>query len=870
MRHRLQILVSALLALCLLTSLIPPALAGDTPTFGVDMARTRRINSSAALYQGYAMYSPKASDYPISPGLQSYSTPTEYTANDGTHVVLTYAWEGKDGYLYGLQESTNAIGGLWGGPVTFNTQTALQAAGVSGPTTVDGYTTIGVGQYLYAWPNQYVPGQTSAASMPGGVQYQINGNPGNTLYQVAMSPAITGPVTWTGYDASLNPVTWQAPATVVGSWDGGVISAPVRKPANVSVVYYPNYWTTQTDPSSGTANITSSPTYIPGGFDGIGTNGDGAVVFGVSGINDPWMVAMDPATGKVATFGGGPGQSQVLATGISSSPVWSGNHLYVADNAGDLYVFNPDGSLLKALYVGGTTADDISNIALGENFVYAMEDGLTRLYVYDRADNGPPLQQVGSWAPGNGDQMYSPSLVYSTVDNYSNIYLGSSSGALYSMAYQNTPAIITSDESGFYSTSQYFFGVEFAGTPLQPYGTILADCGADHLLVAWTNDAGQSGTGGVEYWAPGTYSVKAWFTQNVSSRTPVTYVLANSSVILVAETDPVDDTNQVMDAAGAGSSGWLTNPTGYYMWQGPNDPQGFPWYWYATITAPSQPGTYNVVVTATDLAGVTAQTTVQLTVENTIHSGSSTMVNGQYLQMISYGLPGGFDNGHDPRPSPYLTGNLYNAGAVETKLDDHIHCQEIIPDSDILGKAPNPMPGKARLDGIYWGEWRVQYENGYPHLYVVNGTTTPTITHPKGSFGPAPDYETVISYPTGPMFVENGTETGGSDMEAQITFKEDWAGFFPHGNNYYITTNPWNGKKTEDLINPITGYSVSSQTWVTALYEYDPPAPPKGPAPPPEYFPEAVQYNSTVPLSIIGTDIYIIPTAGGSEMYNWN
>jgi len=92
-------------------------------------------------------------------------TPTEYTANDGTHVVLAYGWDGKDGYLYGMRESGNAIGGLWGGPATFNAQTTQQAAGVFGPTTTDGYTAIGVGQYLYAWPNQYVPSQTSAASV---------------------------------------------------------------------------------------------------------------------------------------------------------------------------------------------------------------------------------------------------------------------------------------------------------------------------------------------------------------------------------------------------------------------------------------------------------------------------------------------------------------------------------------------------------------------------------------------------------------------------------------------------------------------------------------------------------------------------------
>lgn len=426
----------------------------------------------------------------------------------------------------------------------------------------------------------------------------------------------------------------------------------------------------------------------------------------MSGVTNPWLVTMDPATGQVKTFGGGPGQSQVLATGISSSPVWSGNYLYVPDNAGNLYVFDSNGDLVKAAYVGGNVADDISNIALGANYVYAMEDGLTRLYVYDRAESGSPLEQEGSWAPGNGDKMYSPSLVYSQVDDYSNVYLGSNSGALYSMAYGTTPAIVTSNESGFFATDQYFFGDEFSGTPLQPYGTVLADAGSNHLLAAWTNNAGQSGTGGIEFWAEGTYTAKAFFTQNISTMTPVSYVLPNASVTLIAETNPVDTTTEV-DYQDASNADWTPSPAGV-MQPGPNDQQGFPSYWEMNLTAPSQPGTYTMTVTAKNSAGQTAQATATLEVQDVIHHGSATMVNGQYLQVISYGLPGGFDNGHDPRPSPYLTGNLYNAGAAETKLGDHIHCEEVIPASDILSKAP--PPGRAHLDGINWGEWQVAYD----------------------------------------------------------------------------------------------------------------------------------------------------------------
>ena len=55
---------------------------------------------------------------------------------------------------------------------------------------------------------------------------------------------------------------------------------PAYCPLSVVAPPYIVYYTTQTDPTSGTANITSSPCYISQGFAGIGTSGDGAVLFG--------------------------------------------------------------------------------------------------------------------------------------------------------------------------------------------------------------------------------------------------------------------------------------------------------------------------------------------------------------------------------------------------------------------------------------------------------------------------------------------------------------------------------------------------------------------------------------------------------------
>ncbi|MDA8336338.1 MAG: hypothetical protein M0Z41_15350 [Peptococcaceae bacterium] len=116
-KEKLWRLTTVLLAVAISISLSGPALADDTPTFGMDRARTRAVSSEAQLYRGYALYNPTASYYPLGLGLQSYSTPTGYTASDGTHVVLAYAWEGQNGYLYGMREANNGISGLWSGPV---------------------------------------------------------------------------------------------------------------------------------------------------------------------------------------------------------------------------------------------------------------------------------------------------------------------------------------------------------------------------------------------------------------------------------------------------------------------------------------------------------------------------------------------------------------------------------------------------------------------------------------------------------------------------------------------------------------------------------------------------------------------------------
>jgi hypothetical protein len=208
--NTLRIAITVLLAAVLLASLAMPALAADnedSPTWGVNMQRTRCIDSSDNIYQSYVTYNSTAQYCQLDSNLQSFSTPTCYTNSSGTDVVQAYGSEGENGYLYGLQESNKAISALWGGSIAFATQSTYEAACAAGPTTDTdhGYTAMGVGTLLYAWPNQNVSAQTPAANLSGSVNFQIAGNPpGNsdsTTYQVDMNPAITpNLITWTGYD----------------------------------------------------------------------------------------------------------------------------------------------------------------------------------------------------------------------------------------------------------------------------------------------------------------------------------------------------------------------------------------------------------------------------------------------------------------------------------------------------------------------------------------------------------------------------------------------------------------------------------------------------------------------------------------------
>ena len=84
--NTLRIAITVLLAAVLLASLAMPALAADnedSPTWGVNMQRTRCIDSGDNIYQNYVTYNSTAQYCQLDSNLQSFSTPTCYTDSSG-------------------------------------------------------------------------------------------------------------------------------------------------------------------------------------------------------------------------------------------------------------------------------------------------------------------------------------------------------------------------------------------------------------------------------------------------------------------------------------------------------------------------------------------------------------------------------------------------------------------------------------------------------------------------------------------------------------------------------------------------------------------------------------------------------------------
>lgn len=660
-----------------------PAFAAgqDTPTFGVSMHRTRRIWTTSSVWGNGLLFNPKPKFLDLGSNLASYTEPV--TANG---IIYQYAFDpwGTNGYLFLDQESATGTlspipgGGYWSIPAG----TIQNAGAVSGPTISQGYVAIAVGQYVWVWPVSDTPTSPaeSITNAPGVWKFQLPANPGNTDYQDSMSPAITPTVQVQAYNALTGRLSapYKSPVVAAGGWAGGFGAYPVLPPPGYSTWqaadvagWYPSetlgyneYLTTQTSPSSTLADITSSPAYAASGFAGIGTSGNGALLFGVSGVPG-WMVAIDPTGAQpVKTFGNGefgPGGVE----GISSSPVLTTSHnLYVPSNGGGIVEFNQSGAKISSTssrWFGGI-AQDISDVALGSNYVYAMESNRNQLVAFARHS----LASEGQWSPGSGQVMYNPSLVFNgpTAPYNTDLFIGSNSGSVYDLAFHSggsgSPTITTlGANSGSCNSGGGFLCSELTGdSGLPAYDAVTADTPPARDVMTWGSDP-HTGAGAIIYWTPASYTVAASFNQ--------TTVTPSQTVTLTAKTSPGGLTSNGLDSNSCPSTGspavpgvevtnsssfgdpsmvptGISEPCGSAV-TGGTGTFGYSLYstapgtktgsgtWQVQLTAPKTPGTYTVNVNAVDKVGQTATATATLTVRSISTVGGVCTTN---FAMVSY------------------------------------------------------------------------------------------------------------------------------------------------------------------------------------------------------------------------------------------
>lgn len=480
------------------------------------------------------------------------------------------------------------------------------AAGVSGPTITQGYLAIAVGEYLYWWP---VGHPEKAANR------QIYGNPGNTINLIAASPLITPPESASGVNiASGQPVSWQTPYAIVGSWSGGLISQPLYIPTNVIETSF-NYKTTY-DASNATNDIvTSSPAWNPR----TTVVGNGAAVFGVDAAQSGKyrLILMNPATGSHKSIYTDQNGSPIFYGPIDSSPVVVDKTKFPSAPVPDGTIFVPDqGAAVYELSADGSyMADDtsamdqynpcIANIAVdGENVIWVGK-GHTTL-------NTTHIETFG----GGGDSyqltnfvgLNSPAVVRN--GSADTLFLAStSSTGLAVMNPMNTSDLSVQFQNNKYTPQKLY--AQTLGSVTPNYTSVAADVGTDstdgsqlHYIATWTN-AGFDDMGSVELWTPAPlgYSVTATATPNI--------VNSGEQVFIQAVPSPEGITKSITAHVTDGGKNTIDLTLGK-TWTSPEK-------WSQALTAPNNytgaEDQYTVNVTATSTWGQTATATTNFTVE---------------------------------------------------------------------------------------------------------------------------------------------------------------------------------------------------------------------------------------------------------------
>ncbi|KJR45813.1 hypothetical protein UF75_3798 [Desulfosporosinus sp. I2] len=465
------------------------------------------------------------------------------------------------------------------------------AAGISGPTIKDGYLAVAVGDLLYWWTIDADGNRTSNV-----FNSPIQGNPGNTTRLIASSPLVTPPLIASGTNMlTFEPVTWETPFAVVGSWSGGVISQPLYTLDGVTTT---NFGYKTTDDASKATNdiVTSSPAWNSGT---TVVGAPGAAVFGVaayaSGKNR--LILMNPTTGSIKTVYDWSG-SPIFGGPIDSSPSIAPNgHIYVPDHWGGIYRLNANGDYMaKDISAMDKSSSNISNIAVdGQNVIW-VGDGHTTL-------NAAPISGFGSMRTriSSFSGLGSPAVVSNGTTDTVFLASDSTNGLLVT-----NPITISNPSATFGNEWRYTW--QTLGSVSATYTSVAADIGTDPIdgsplqfVTAWTN-YGLNSQGCVEIWAPSDYNLKATANPNV--------VNSGEQVIIRGMPSPEGLTKSMK--AHITDGGENTIDINLVQWS------RSPERWQNVINAPNNytgaDAVYTVTVTATQTSGKTTTATTNFTV----------------------------------------------------------------------------------------------------------------------------------------------------------------------------------------------------------------------------------------------------------------
>ena len=562
------------LTLILLLALAIPVNAANILTWDTDYSRARRsVDSISQLYSATPIAVSIGDALNVS--VLSMSTPIIY--NDILYQYC-YTTDKTTGFLVAVDISkpnpkiAADFPVLWAAKYTAEAGERLD--GSPGPSiSPDGeYMSLAIGKYLYTWPmrvNGSPNTPDSNGKLKNNLRYLINGNNGQTTNLIAMSPVITtSGYSWQGRDLNtFEMVSFNAPITSAGSWNGGFTFSPLFVPSNIDALSITPYrfTTTSINPNWAGEIFTSSPA----------VNGAGNIIFGVDG-GFPIMFSFNPSQMKLSTFGQGQ-----IKYGISSAPVFDSytGDIYVPDKMGNIYHFRGDGTFVNkntSLYNGSLV---ISNIAVDQNYVFAVKAGFSEVHAIDKYTM-TTKHTVFKGSTGFID----PTVVVDTGTNSTIVAINDANGYVHTYNYNSASNGIFIGSGGLAKSVK--------GYAPPPYVSVVMAAGSNKLITSWTNDkVTKNKEGALEFWVPQGGSI--------SARVTPSKVQPNSKTTLYVDTS-VDNTMSKVVARLPDSSGTpasIVNATDMVFISSTTDATNKKTYrWQLEFTAPTNPGNYTLPV----------------------------------------------------------------------------------------------------------------------------------------------------------------------------------------------------------------------------------------------------------------------------------